>query len=128
MTARERTARNTGEVGDTVLYVCGGGAAHNAPEGVCDPGGGDVHPAIVAEVLNRDADGLPAYVLLALMLPMRPTVTWIKAQHAPRTPGEGHEVTRLHRGAPPAEAMQTPGASVFHVLDFPRDSWHAQGE
>ena len=112
------SSTSVGEVGEIVLYVCPG--AHNAAMAVCEPG--DVHAAVVGEVLNRDSNGLPVMALLALLTPRLPTVQWVAAwrAHRDRDAGAG-EVIRLTRGAPPSEAAsgrESDGVVQFQ-LDFP---------
>lgn len=117
-----------GEVGSIVLYVCD--AQHNAAQAICEAG--DPHPAMVAEVLNRDADGSPRFVLLAVITPGLPTLQWIRAMRASRQPGAGATVIRLKRGAPPDETcrnahLQRTGG-IQYTLDYPLAAWHPLGE
>lgn len=114
-----------GELGTVVLYVCPGDN-HNASQAVCEAG--DLHAGVVSEVQTRDSAGRPAQVLLALLTPRLPTVQWVIAPHAARTPGAGAVVHRLQRGAPPLEAARTPGASIEHALDFPLGVWFSRDE
>lgn len=119
---------SNGEIGDSVLYVCAG--THNSPSHMCEVG--DVHPALVADVQTRDADGKPSTVLLALLIPQQPSIQWVTAPRGARQPGRGSQVTRVHRGAPPAEAMTPAQGSVAPIgtfqLDFLVGSWHTRGE